>query len=186
MVIFFSGVTFNQVIKEVAESEEQVLFPTEISNEIDFLKTVRQNITKYGSVDVLILDESACKNTEDELIKALEMLRTMYDGMKIIVFAPYREDGDDFLTRCFQMGILNIINTDDFLEIREELRHCIREGKTLEELTMDEFKQYSDLFAEDVYTAIDLTTCCEGRTSYGGPTKASVLKQIELVKAKLG
>ena len=59
---------------------------------------------------------------------------------------------------------------------------CIREGKTLEELTMDEFKQYSDLFAEDVYTAIDLTTCCEGRTSYGGPTKASVLKQIELVK----
>ena len=50
---------------------------------------------------------------------------------------------------------------------------------------MDEFKQYSDLFAEDVYTAIDLTTCCEGRTSYGGPTKASVLKQIELVKEKL-
>ena len=62
---------------------------------------------------------------------------------------------------------------------------CIREGKTLEELTLDEFKQYSDLFAEDVYTAIDLTTCCEGRTSYGGPTKASVLKQVELVKAKL-
>jgi len=46
---------------------------------------------------------------------------------------------------------------------------CIREGKTLEELTLDEFKQYSDLFEDDVYTAIDLTTCCEGRTSYGGP-----------------
>ena len=42
----------------------------------------------------------------------------------------------------------------------------IREGKTLEELTLDEFKQYSDLFEDDVYTAIDLTTCCEGRTSY--------------------
>ena len=61
---------------------------------------------------------------------------------------------------------------------------CIREGKTLEELTLDEFKQYSDLFAEDVYTAIDLTTCCEGRTSYG-PTKASVLKQVADVKGKL-
>ena len=36
---------------------------------------------------------------------------------------------------------------------------CIREGKTLEELTLDEFKQYSDLFEDDVYTAIDLTTC---------------------------
>ena len=28
---------------------------------------------------------------------------------------------------------------------------CIREGKTLEELTLDEFKQYSDLFEDDVY-----------------------------------
>ena len=62
---------------------------------------------------------------------------------------------------------------------------CIREGKTLEELTLDEFKQYSDLFEDDVYTAIDLTTCCEGRTSYGGPTKASVLKQVADVKGKL-
>lgn len=62
---------------------------------------------------------------------------------------------------------------------------CIAADKTLEELTLDEFKQYSDLFEEDVYHAIDLTTCCEGRTSYGGPTKASVLRQIELVKEKL-
>ena len=59
---------------------------------------------------------------------------------------------------------------------------CIREGKTLEELTLDEFKQYSDLFEDDVYTAIDLTTCCGGRTSYGGPTKASVMKQVADVK----
>ena len=59
------------------------------------------------------------------------------------------------------------------------------EGKTLEELTLDEFKQYSDLFAEDVYTAIDLTTCCEGRTSYGGPSEASVNNQIALANAQL-
>ena len=62
---------------------------------------------------------------------------------------------------------------------------CIAAGKTLEELTLDEFKQYSDLFEQDVYAAIDLSACCEGRTSYGGPTKASVLHQIELVKQKL-
>ena len=62
---------------------------------------------------------------------------------------------------------------------------CIAADKTLEELTLDEFRQYSDLFEEDVYHAIDLTTCCEGRTSYGGPARASVLHQIELVKEKL-
>ena len=62
---------------------------------------------------------------------------------------------------------------------------CIRADKTLEELTLDEFKQYSDLFEADIYDAIDLTHCCEGRTSYGGPTQASVLKQIADVKSKI-
>ena len=62
---------------------------------------------------------------------------------------------------------------------------CLRRGKTLEELTLDEFKQYSDLFEQDVYTAIDLTTCCQGRSSYGGPAKESVLYQISAVKEKL-
>ena len=62
---------------------------------------------------------------------------------------------------------------------------AVANAATLEELTLDEFKQYSDLFEDDVYTAIDLTTCCEGRTSYGGPTKASVMKQVADVKGKL-
>ena len=63
---------------------------------------------------------------------------------------------------------------------------CIAADKTLEELTLAEFKQYSDLFEKDIYTAIDLTTCCEGRKSYGGPCKASVLAQIQEVREKIG
>ena len=62
---------------------------------------------------------------------------------------------------------------------------CIREGKTLEEMSLEEFQRYSPLFEQDVYEAIDLTNCCEGRTSYGGPTKASVLSQIADVRAAL-
>ena len=62
---------------------------------------------------------------------------------------------------------------------------CIAKDKTLEELTLDEFKGYSDLFEKDVYDAIDLIKCCEGRTSYGGPSEASVMNQIELATAQL-
>ena len=62
---------------------------------------------------------------------------------------------------------------------------CIREGKTLEEMSLEEFQRYSPLFEKDVYEAIDLTRCCEGRTSYGGPTRASVLSQIADVRAAL-
>ena len=62
---------------------------------------------------------------------------------------------------------------------------CIAKDKTLEELTLDEFKGYSGLFEKDIYEAIDLVKCCEGRTSYGGPSEASVKNQIALAAAQL-
>ena len=62
---------------------------------------------------------------------------------------------------------------------------CIAADKTLEELTLDEFKAYSPLFEKDIYEAIDLVHCCEGRTSYGGPSAASVQNQIALATARL-
>lgn len=136
MVIYFSGPTYNQVIKEVIERTEQVIFSSELSEEIDFLKTVKQNISKYESIDMLILDESACKNTAEELITGLDMIRIMYDKMRIIVFAPYREAGDDFLTKCFNMGIFNIIQENDYLKIRQELFHCIVDGKSYKEASV--------------------------------------------------
>lgn len=135
MILYLTGSTFEQVMKEVIEREGHIIFPPppDFVGEIDFLKTVRQDIAKYEGLDMLVLDDSICKNTEDEIIEALEMLRTLYNDMRIIVFAPYREEGDDFLTRCFGMGIMNIINTNDFLQLRQELTHCIREGKSYRE-----------------------------------------------------
>lgn len=133
MIIYFTGKTFQHVIREVIEKNDELAFDTEPSNELDFLKTIKQNIIQYESVDTMIVDISVCQNTEKELLDALEMIRSMYDGMKIIIFAPYREEGDDFLTKCFNMGILNIIISDDFLEIKQELEKCIVKGMTYRE-----------------------------------------------------
>ena len=73
-----------------------------------------------------------------------------------------------------------------FLPAMEEVIHSFVGVAALEELTLAEFKQYSDLFEQDVFAAIDLTACCEGRTSYGGPCKESVLAQIAEVREKIG
>ncbi|MBO4962903.1 MAG: argininosuccinate lyase [Clostridia bacterium] len=62
---------------------------------------------------------------------------------------------------------------------------CIQEGKVLETLTLQEYKQFSDLFEEDLYQEISLTTCVEKRISYGGTSFSSVEKQIEYVKGKI-
>ena len=63
---------------------------------------------------------------------------------------------------------------------------CIAKDKTLEELTLDEFKGLQRPCSEgDIYEAIDLVKCCEGRTSYGGPSEASVNNQIRLAMDQL-
>ena len=62
---------------------------------------------------------------------------------------------------------------------------CIRENTVLEELPLDIYKTYSDLFEEDLYEAIDLMTCVEKRISQGGTSVASVESQISYVKEML-
>ena len=62
---------------------------------------------------------------------------------------------------------------------------CIAEGKVLEDLPLEVYKEYSDLFTEDVYHAIDLATCVATRISEGGTSVASVEAQIAYVKEQL-
>ena len=63
---------------------------------------------------------------------------------------------------------------------------CIDKGLTLETLPLENYKELSELFDEDVYKAISLETCVRERKSFGGPAPESVLRQIELTKKQLG
>lgn len=62
---------------------------------------------------------------------------------------------------------------------------CISKNTTLEELPLDDYKRQSELFEDDVYSAISLDTCVKERRSFGGPSPESVLGQIEFVKKHL-
>lgn len=55
--------------------------------------------------------------------------------------------------------------------------------KTLETLTLDEYKSFSDQFEEDIYGAISLETCVKQRKVIGGPAPEIVAAHIEHVKA---
>jgi argininosuccinate lyase len=61
----------------------------------------------------------------------------------------------------------------------------VKNGKVLENLTMEEYKSFDSNFGEDLYAAIDLENCVEKRISKGGTGKASVLKQIDYIDAFL-
>jgi argininosuccinate lyase len=59
---------------------------------------------------------------------------------------------------------------------------CIKNNKTLETLTLDEFKTASEVFDNGIFEAISLENCVEGRNVQGGPARSSVLRQIKNVK----
>ena len=63
---------------------------------------------------------------------------------------------------------------------------CIAEGLTLETLPLESYREACPQFDEDVYKAIALETCLNGRISEGGPSAQAVAEQIALAKAQIG
>ncbi len=62
------------------------------------------------------------------------------------------------------------------------VRIAIEKNCTLEELSMAELKDCSDLIGEDIFTKISKEACVSGRTVTGGPAPEKVLEQIKMLK----
>jgi len=58
--------------------------------------------------------------------------------------------------------------------------HAIFEGKFLPELSLEKYKQFSDLFEADLLVALDPENCVEARKSYGGPAFSENEKQFAM------
>ena len=103
----------------------------------------------------------------------------------------------DNMKRAAQKGFINATDLADYLvkkgmpfrsayKISGQLvALCIQTGTVLDELPLETYKTYSDLFENDLYQQIDLVTCVEKRISEGGTSTASVLSQIAYVKEVL-
>lgn len=66
--------------------------------------------------------------------------------------------------------------------VGEIVLECINKNKMIEELTLDELKEFSPIFEEDIYHAIDLITCVEERKVMGEPSTESVKYQINALE----
>ena len=62
---------------------------------------------------------------------------------------------------------------------------CVKEGKTLDEIPLNEYKGYSEVFDSDLYGEISLETCIRKRISRGSTGYDSVNEQIKYVEGLL-
>ena len=62
------------------------------------------------------------------------------------------------------------------------VHYCIENGISLADVPLDKLKEFSEAFEEDVYDAISLKTCVEGRKLVGGPAPDTVRKYLDGLK----
>ena len=63
--------------------------------------------------------------------------------------------------------------------------YATEQNKVLEELTLDEYRQYCDVVDAGVYDAVNLDNCVNRRNSLGGTSPAQVREQIVYVRKQL-
>jgi argininosuccinate lyase len=63
--------------------------------------------------------------------------------------------------------------------------YAIKEHKFLLDMTLDEYKQFCELFEPDLMQALDPEHCVNARVSYGGPSYVENDKQLEKGEAIL-
>ena len=97
----------------------------------------------------------------------------------------------DAMRRAASGGFINATDAADYLTrkglpFRDAykasgtlVRYCIQNDRTLEELSLEEFRVVCPLFGPDVYEAIDLKNCVSRRDIPGGPGPDSVRAQLE-------
>ena len=118
--------------------------------------------------------------------------------MCLSVFAPMVETmkiNRDAMFAAAKKGFINATDLADYMAKKgvpfrvayraagDIVAYCTKNGKVLEDLTIDEYKKISDVIESDVYDDIDLKVCVEKRISEGGCGAASVAKQIAYLKS---
>ncbi len=129
-------------------------------------------------------DKEAIFDAIDNTLISIEVFTSMFATMTVRA---------DRLRKAAAKGFINATDCADYLvkkgmPFRDAykvsgtlVRYCVDNDKTLEDLTLDEYKAVCDLFDDGVYEAINLENCVNGRKVHGGPAKESVLYQISLV-----
>ena len=126
-------------------------------------------------------DKEAVFNAVDTVKMCLKCLIPMFRTMKVL---------PENMKRAAEHGFINATDCADYLTKKgvpfrdahrisgELVAECVQKGKALSELSLAEYKAHSEVFDEDIYQAIDLHTCVEGRCVPGGPAPAEVERQI--------
>ena len=133
-------------------------------------------------------DKEAVFDSIDTVRQCLSVFAPMLDTMTVI---------EKNMLDAAAKGFINATDVADYLTKKGTpfrtaykisgtlVAYCIDKGTVLEKLSLDEFRNFSEVFEADIYDAINLENCTFRRKSEGGTAVESVEAQIASVRSKL-
>ena len=127
-------------------------------------------------------DKEAVFDAVDTAKMCLKVMAPMIDTMTVL---------PENMLKAAREGFINATDLADYLvrkgmpfrsayKISGQIVACCTEkGKVLEDLSLEEYKGFSELFGEDLFPEIDIRNCMEKRTSEDGASSASAAKQLK-------
>ena len=133
-------------------------------------------------------DKEGIFDAVDTVKMCIGIMTPMVETMRII---------PENMKRAAQEGFINATDLADYLVKKgmpfrsaykisgSIVAECIKRRIVLEDMPIDEYKNYSELFEDDLFDEISLETCVAKRISLGGTSEDSCNKQIEFVEEQL-
>lgn len=128
MTYFISSPKYQPMIQKILTETDQVCEGKQVGEGIFLKKFIKENLPMFESIELFIIDFTALADTDEELMQAIESLRIMDYRTRCILLAPYRKEGDKLLREFFYAGIYDIVISDEYLEMAEQLTYCIKSG----------------------------------------------------------
>ena len=109
----------------------------------------------------------------------------LFDGM--LETMTFRED---VMEKSARHGFTNATDAADYLVgkgvpfrdahgiIGRVVLYCIDKGIAIDDMSLEELKEFSEVFEEDIYDAISMYTCVNKRLTIGAPGKETMEKEI--------
>lgn len=130
-------------------------------------------------------DKEATFDAIDTVKNCLRVIAPMFRTMTVLT---------ENMKNAAKRGFINATDCADYLTkkgmpFRDAYKatgtlvhYCIEHNKTLDTLSLDEYKAVTPLFENDIYHAIDLSTCVRERRSLGGPAPDEVARQLKVIE----
>lgn len=126
-------------------------------------------------------DKEALFDAIDTVKKCLLVMEPMLATMRV---------NKDNMEKSARGGFINATDMADYLAARNVpfrraheivgrlVLDCEKEGRSLEDLSMEELTAASEVFAKDIYEAIAISHCVQVRNTLGGPSPEAVGEAI--------